>query len=127
MHEPIILLGKASLKKHLNQFHFSKGRKISRVKGGRGRTEDDERCFGGGLCTLKSTAPSQSHKFPPIPKCWCKCIIFTNTKTNANERHDLTKAATMQRRILVPSHYAKKGAHANTKQEKQPQMEISIW
>ena len=73
MHGPIALLGKASLKKHLDNFHFSKGRKISRVKGGRGCTEDDERCFGGGgeeacVCTLKSTAPSQSHKFHPIPK-----------------------------------------------------------
>ena len=43
------------------------------------------------------------------------------------KRHDLTKAATMQRRIHVPSHHAKKGAHANTKHEKQPQMQISIW
>ena len=31
------------------------------------------------------------------------------------KRHDLTKAATMQRRIHVPSNHAKKGAHANTK------------
>ena len=44
------------------------------------------------------------------------------------KRHDLTKAATMQRRIHVPCHHAKKGAYScKYKTEKQPQMEISIW
>ena len=80
------------------------------------------------MCTLKSTAPSQSHKFHPIPKC----DVSANALSSQIQRqmqtkiHDLATAAIMQRRTHVPSHHAKKGAHANTKQEKQPQMEISI-
>ena len=96
-------------RKHLNQFHFSKGRKISWEKGGRGRTEDDERCFG----EVEEEACVLSNPLHPHNPTNANALSSEIQRQMQMKRHDLTKAATMQRRIHVPSHHAKKGAHAN--------------
>ena len=129
MHGPIALLGKASLKKHLDNFHFSKRRKISRVRGGRGRTEDDERCFGEverrPVCVLSNPLhPHNPTNSIPSQSVSANALSSQIQRQMQMKIHDLATAATMQRRTHVPSHRAKKGAHANTIPEKQ--MEISI-
>ena len=98
MHELITLLGKASLKKAPESVSLFK-REKDLLREGRTGTHWGRRALfwrggGGGLCTLKSTAPSQSQKCHPIPKCECRCIIFTNTKTNANEKTWLDQSCT---------------------------------